>query len=120
MGVVLYVLLHNRKPFNEPDRKKLLERQMALDIKFTFLKVKLSEDVKELIKCHLNPDPSKRYTMEQVFAHKWLASALTEQTNLPAAEVKSAKKTEVQKAPEPVNAGQAEEPKEEPKKEEEA
>lgn len=125
MGVVLYVLLHNRKPYAEADRKKLLERQMALDIKFTFLKVKLSDDVKDLIKCHLIPDPTKRYTMEQVFAHKWFG-AIQDQSKLPTVETESTKQTklatahEVQKAPEPGNAGQAEELKEVPKKDEEA
>ena len=133
MGIVMYVLLHNRKPFAESDRKKLLARQMAQDIKFT--KPKLSADCKELIKCQLIPEPDKRYTMEMVLAHKWFGDAAIpppEQAPLPisAAPVAAAAETPVKvleeaaKQPEEAVTPAAvpapvEEPKtEEPKKEE--
>ncbi|KPM03558.1 protein kinase-like protein 5 [Sarcoptes scabiei] len=68
MGVVMYVLLNNRLPFPERDTKKLLRDQ--LNQSYRFVKT-ISKQCQDLISLHLNPNPSTRITMNEIFQHEW-------------------------------------------------
>ena len=71
MGVVLFVLVCNALPFRDTrnNLKDLLKQQLEKKYK---LKENLSDDCKDLIKKHLEPDIKQRITMKQVLEHKWL------------------------------------------------
>ena len=68
MGVVMYVLLQNRHPFSDRDSKKLLLAELARDYKYVS---HLSEQCKSVIEGQLDPNPSTRLSMIDVFNHPW-------------------------------------------------
>ena len=72
MGVVLFVLLQNRLPFKEPDTKKLLAAQLSHNYKW---KKTLSNKCTDLINVHLDPNPSSRISMLEVFDHDWFSDS---------------------------------------------
>lgn len=68
MGVVLYVLVMNRLPFSDRNTKELLQSQLERNYKYV---KNISQDLKDLIGLHLNPNPSTRVNMIEVLTHSW-------------------------------------------------
>lgn len=69
IGILLYVLLNSKLPFNDNDTKKLLRRQM--DRKYNFSNKQLTNEAKDVVHMHLNPNPTQRPSMSEILAHRW-------------------------------------------------
>jgi len=70
VGVVLYVMLCGRFPF-EADTDLGLLYQILKGLKYP-KKPKLSAEVKDLIESLMEPDPNNRATLDEVRDHPWL------------------------------------------------
>lgn len=77
MGVLLFIMLVGRKPFNLEDSEKLRYAKMSLsdapglrDPRW----LDLSPDAKHLLMGMLTYDPVRRLTAEQVLAHEWVTT----------------------------------------------
>ncbi|XP_054168071.1 testis-specific serine/threonine-protein kinase 3-like [Oppia nitens] len=68
MGVVLFVMTNRRMPFNDENPKLMLSSQLE---KKYLLSDSLSDDCKELIRRHLDPNTATRITMKDVVNHNW-------------------------------------------------
>ena len=77
MGVLLFIMLVGRKPFNIDDSEKLRYAKMGLSAA-PGLKdprwLDLSPDAKHLLMGMLAYDPHRRLTSEQVMQHEWVMS----------------------------------------------
>ena len=77
MGVMLFILLVGRKPFNLEDSEKLRYATMGLSnapgIKDPRW-LDLSPDAKHLLMGMLTFDPGRRLTAEQVLGHEWMVT----------------------------------------------
>jgi len=71
LGVVLYVLVQDRFPFNDRDWKALYKSQMARDYRISS---RLTSQCKELIQAHLDPNPSTRGSMLELMQHEWFGA----------------------------------------------
>lgn len=78
MGVVLYVLVNNRLPFKDRDTKNLLKNQLERSYKMV---KPISNQLKDLINQHLNPNPATRINMNEVMQHEWFALAKQDSFN---------------------------------------
>lgn len=84
-------MLTGRRPFDDESVHKLLDKIIVGDFKFPSpqgglvltkqnsssggddaLKIKISEEAKDLVKRILNPNPRKRFTIEQIMMHPWM------------------------------------------------
>ncbi|XP_076629971.1 testis-specific serine/threonine-protein kinase 3 [Colletes latitarsis] len=72
LGVVLYIILNKAMPFDDTDIKRLYEQQRNRKWKFRS-KITLTEHVKKLVSCLLEPIPAKRWTLNQVITSDWIA-----------------------------------------------
>ncbi|KAI1305816.1 Testis-specific serine/threonine-protein kinase 1 [Halotydeus destructor] len=72
-GVVVYVMLHNRMPFDD-DMKKMVQEQTTKKFE---LDAKLSGEAKDLINKLLEPNTKTRLTMDQVLVHGWLKGTVS-------------------------------------------
>ncbi|KAJ2314520.1 Serine/threonine-protein kinase [Coemansia sp. RSA 2705] len=70
LGVLLYVMLTGRFPFDDPAQPANFERIMAGDFP---LRGSLSRAVQELLVRMLEPDATRRVALPDVLAHAWLA-----------------------------------------------
>jgi calcium/calmodulin-dependent protein kinase I len=77
MGVLLFIMLVGRKPFNAQQSEKLQYARLTLSAA-PGLKdprwLDLSPDAKDLVMGMLAFDPARRLTAAQVLAHEWVAS----------------------------------------------
>jgi serine/threonine-protein kinase SRK2 len=82
-GVMLYVMLYGRYPFDTPSSGKnqdimaMLQNMVAKNIPMPSAVV-ISTPCRELLLAMLSPKPAERVTLEDVLAHPWFL------TNLPA------------------------------------
>ncbi|XP_043260980.1 testis-specific serine/threonine-protein kinase 3-like [Colletes gigas] len=72
LGVVLYIVLNKAMPFDDTDIKRLYEQQRNRKWKFRS-KITLTEHVKKLVSCLLEPIPTKRWTLNQIITSDWIA-----------------------------------------------
>lgn len=77
MGIVLYVMVNNALPFEDSDLTKMLQCQITRKWVYnTAVESKLSHELKDLINQLLEPDSSKRLTIQRALRHVWLAKTL--------------------------------------------
>lgn len=78
-GVICFILLCGYPPFtseNESNQDELFDAILAGDFQFAPpYWSKISQHAKNLVKCMLTVEPSKRYTAEQVFNHPWTSGS---------------------------------------------
>jgi 5'-AMP-activated protein kinase catalytic alpha subunit len=97
LGVCLYAMLYGTVPFKANNMSEL--HQLIKKAKYTLNddKVEISEDAKNLIKLLLEPDHTKRITINEVRRHKWLEEAY-KSSPIPLAEIFSEAEKESIKA----------------------
>jgi 5'-AMP-activated protein kinase catalytic alpha subunit len=67
-GVILFAMVCGYLPFEDQNTKKLYQKILKAD--FTLPQF-LSDDAKDMIQNILNPDPTKRFTIEDIRSHPW-------------------------------------------------
>lgn len=74
LGVILYIMINKAMPFDDTNVRQLHEQQTNRRWKFRSKVVdQLSDQVKSLTACLLEPDPTKRWKVDQVVKCEWLA-----------------------------------------------
>lgn len=71
LGILLYEMLHGDAPYGE-DTPILEKMELIKENKKIKYNKDLSPEVLDLIKNLLKRDPEKRFTMEELFDHKWM------------------------------------------------
>lgn len=72
LGVCFYIMLNDGLPFKLGDDRLMLHKQLTKDWKFrNKVEPKLSEDLKQIVKKMLEPDPKKRITSDQLIHLEW-------------------------------------------------
>ncbi|KAI9804922.1 MAG: hypothetical protein M1833_006225 [Piccolia ochrophora] len=66
LGVILFVMLTGRLPFDDPNVRSLLERVKIGDY---YLPAELGDDARDLITRMLQVDPQNRITMDKIWKH---------------------------------------------------
>lgn len=73
MGVCLYAMVNKAYPFNPEDKELMLQHQLNRKWKFVRKqRQRLSDEVKDLIKAMLEPNPKKRIICRHILIHPWL------------------------------------------------
>ncbi|KAI8875527.1 kinase-like protein [Backusella circina FSU 941] len=75
LGVVLFVCLHGRAPFDDTSNFNVMENIRHGRFNFTTensQSTPVSDSAKDLISGLLTVDPKKRYSIQQVFEHPWM------------------------------------------------
>lgn len=68
MGVILFALVSGFLPFEDPNTAALYKKILAGDYRPPKY---ISSEVKDLIRCILEVDPKKRYTLNDMRGHNW-------------------------------------------------
>ncbi|CAJ0945084.1 unnamed protein product, partial [Mesorhabditis belari] len=76
LGVVLYVFVCGALPFNGPTLQHLRDRVLSGRFRIPFY---MSQECENLIRRMLTLDPTKRPTIEQIKAHKWMQQGNVQQ-----------------------------------------
>lgn len=69
MGVILYVLMAGYLPFDEENISDLFRK--IQNAEYTMPRW-FSKEGSDLVRCILNPDPEKRYTIPMIKEHPWM------------------------------------------------
>ena len=69
-GVVLFALVYGTVPFKASNMSDL--HKLIIKGKYT-LKSDVSEDVRDLLRRMLEPDPRRRLSIPEILCHKWFA-----------------------------------------------
>jgi hypothetical protein len=78
MGVILFALVCGYLPFEDPNTAVLYKKILSGDYKPAKW---ISPEVKDLIRCILEVDPKKRYTMNDIRKHPWYT--MVAETSIP-------------------------------------
>lgn len=73
-GIILYAMLCGYLPFEDPNTSCLYKKILAGDYQIPKY---LSSEAKDLIRCILNTDPTKRYTINDIRKHSWFSFCKT-------------------------------------------
>lgn len=73
LGVCLYAMVNKAYPFNPEDKDRMVSNQMQRKWKFVKKqRNKLSNEVKDLVRHLLEPDPKRRITFLGIVTHPWM------------------------------------------------
>ncbi|XP_034231688.1 testis-specific serine/threonine-protein kinase 1-like [Thrips palmi] len=76
LGIILFIMLNARMPFDDVNLQKLLRDQVSRNWAFrSKVRGELSPLAKGLVRRLLEPDVMTRLTLERVLAHEWLRPA---------------------------------------------
>ncbi|GFY61867.1 hypothetical protein TNIN_479941, partial [Trichonephila inaurata madagascariensis] len=75
LGCVLYIMTTGMMPFDDSHIRKMVTNQLKRHIKFPS-NFQISHHLKDLIKHMLEPDVTRRYTMERVSRSEWMKSKI--------------------------------------------
>eukprot|EP00826_Nyctotherus_ovalis_P021209 TRINITY_DN16802_c0_g2_i4.p1 TRINITY_DN16802_c0_g2~~TRINITY_DN16802_c0_g2_i4.p1 ORF type:complete len:314 (-),score=48.97 TRINITY_DN16802_c0_g2_i4:541-1482(-) len=74
VGVIMYVLIIGRAPFQAPS-SKLIYSRIKTGIYIFPKDAEISDAAKDLITKMLNPNPAKRLTLDQILGHDFIANS---------------------------------------------
>jgi len=74
-GVLLYVLLTGQFTFDDPDRQKLMNDVRTAHFEWPEEGIDIGSEPKALVHQILQPDPSKRITIDAIKQNRWVKSA---------------------------------------------
>lgn len=78
MGVTLFIMLHNKKPFDDCDDSKKTLKQMQdhypKHLRKQAVRKDLPDSVQKLVEDMLNPDETKRASVQDILHNQWLKS----------------------------------------------
>ncbi|XP_012266943.2 testis-specific serine/threonine-protein kinase 2 [Athalia rosae] len=73
LGVILYIMLNAAMPFDDANLRKLLKDQTSRNLVFrSRVRESLSTLAKSIVRHILEPDITKRLTLERVLGHEWV------------------------------------------------
>lgn len=73
LGVCLYAMVNKAYPFNPEDKDRMVANQMQRKWKFVKKqRTKLSNELKDLVRHLLEPDPKRRITFLGIVTHAWM------------------------------------------------
>nr|CAH7735491.1 unnamed protein product [Callosobruchus chinensis] len=73
LGIILFIMLNASMPFDDSNLRKLLKDQMTKNWVFrSRVRDTLSSSAKSLVRHLLEPDITKRLTLDRVIQHEWL------------------------------------------------
>ncbi|KAM4749429.1 testis-specific serine/threonine-protein kinase 1-like [Rhinophrynus dorsalis] len=70
LGVILFVMVCGNLPFDDTNFKRLIRMQMEHQVNFPHDK-HLSSEYKDLVCLMLQPDVTRRLTVDEVLSHRW-------------------------------------------------
>lgn len=73
-GVVLFVMLNNKLPFDVGEKEMEKVAKRMLERKYAFKNKSLTSSAREVISLLLTPHAEERPTMIEIFAHPWFAA----------------------------------------------
>lgn len=79
LGVMLFIMVNQVYPFDRHNKEKMYDNQMKKNYKLRdSVELKVSNEVKDLIRILLEPEPEKRPTIKEVCDHVWIPIILQE------------------------------------------
>lgn len=79
LGVMLFIMINKIYPFDRHDKQKMYECQLNRQYKLQdSIEEKSSNDIKDLIRILLEPDPEHRPNIREICEHPWFPIVLRE------------------------------------------